>query len=52
VIPLTYLGDALRATMIEAGNTFSMTRNISVLAIWLAVCGVLAVRFFRWEPQA
>jgi ABC-2 type transport system permease protein len=52
VIPLTYLGDALRATMIEAGSYFSMTRNIGILVVWLAVCAALAVRFFRWEPQA
>jgi ABC-2 type transport system permease protein len=52
VIPLTYLGDALRAVMIDAGTTFSMARNLGVLAVWLVVCGVLAVRFFRWEPQA
>jgi len=52
VIPLTYLGDALRAVMIEAGTSFSMTTNVLVLLAWLAVCAVLAVRFFKWEPQA
>jgi ABC-2 type transport system permease protein len=52
LIPLTYLGDALRATMIEAGSSFSMARNLGVLAVWLVACAVLAVRFFRWEPQA
>lgn len=51
VIPLTYLGDALRETMIQAGSTFSMTRNLTVLTIWLVVSGVLAVRLFRWDPQ-
>lgn len=52
VIPLTYLGDALRHTMIEAGYEFSMLTNVVVLGVWLVVCAVLAVRFFRWEPQA
>lgn len=52
VIPLTYLADALRKTMIDAGYYFTMTRNVGVLMIWLVVCGVLAVRLFRWEPQA
>ncbi len=52
VIPLTYLSDALRATMIEAGDYFSMTRNVLIMAAWLVVCAVLAVRFFKWEPQA
>lgn len=52
VIPLTYLGDALRETMLGTGSYFSMTRNVAILAVWLAVCAVLAVRLFRWEPQA
>ncbi|RPI92019.1 MAG: ABC transporter permease, partial [Chloroflexi bacterium] len=52
VIPLTYLSDALRATMIEAGDYFSMTRNVVIMTAWLIVCAVLAVRFFKWEPQA
>ncbi|MBN1679032.1 MAG: ABC transporter permease [Anaerolineae bacterium] len=52
VIPLTYLGDALRETMIDAGSTYSMTRSLVILGVWLVICAVLAVRFFRWEPQA
>lgn len=51
VIPLTYVGDALRKTMIDAGTYFSMTRSLTVMLVWLVVCGVLAVRFFKWEPQ-
>ncbi|NLX09524.1 MAG: ABC transporter permease, partial [Chloroflexi bacterium] len=51
-IPLTYLGDALRETMIEAGSYFSMTRNIGIMVAWLVVCAVLALRFFRWESQS
>ena len=52
VIPLTYLGDALRKTMVDAGSYFSMERNLAILTVWLVICAVLAVRFFRWEPQA
>ncbi|MBN2305842.1 MAG: ABC transporter permease [Anaerolineae bacterium] len=52
VIPLTYLGDALRQTMIDAGSYFSMTRSVVILAAWLVICAGLAVRVFRWEPQA
>ena len=52
VIPLTYLGDALRATMIDAGDYFSLTRNVLIMAAWLVVSAVLAVQFFKWEPQA
>jgi len=51
VIPLTYLGDLLRKVMIEAGSYFSTERSVLVLGIWLAVTTVLALRFFRWEPQ-
>ncbi len=50
-IPLTYLGDLLRRTMIEAGYYFSATRSLLILTGWLVVCAALAVRFFRWEPQ-
>jgi len=51
VIPLTYVGDALRKTMINAGSYFSMTRNVAIMLAWLVVCGVLALRFFRWETE-
>ncbi len=52
IIPLTYVGDALRHTMIEAGTYFSMTRSLAIITGWLVVCAVLALRFFRWESQA
>lgn len=51
LIPLTYLGDLLRKVMIEAGSYFSAERSLLVLGIWLAVTTVLALRFFKWEPQ-
>ena len=51
VIPLTYLGDALRKTLLDAGSYFSMTTNLVVMVGWLVASAVLAVRFFRWEPQ-
>jgi ABC-2 type transport system permease protein len=51
VIPLTYVGDALRKTMLNAGSYFSMTRNVVIMLAWLVVCGLLAVKFFRWETE-
>jgi ABC-2 type transport system permease protein len=51
VIPLTYLSDALRQVMVDANGTYSLSTNLLVLAVWLAGCTVLALRFFRWEPQ-
>lgn len=50
-IPLTYLADALRKLMVDAGSYYSLTRSVLILTAWLLVCGVLAVRFFKWEPQ-
>lgn len=52
VLPVTYLGDALRATVLGAGTYYSMTRNVAIMLLWTAVCSALAVRFFKWEPQA
>jgi ABC-2 type transport system permease protein len=51
-IPLTYLGDALRQLMVGARPDYSLTTDVGVLVAWLVVCALLAVRFFRWEPQA
>ena len=48
-IPLTYLGDALRQLMVNGGGFHSMTTNVLVLGIWLALSTVLAVIFFKWE---
>jgi len=48
-MPLTYLGDALRQVMVNATPLYSLTTDIVVLAAWLVVSAVLAVRLFRWE---
>lgn len=48
-IPLTYLGDSLRQTMVGASALNSHLVNVAVLGGWLVVCLVLSVRFFRWE---
>lgn len=49
VLPVTYLGDALRQVMIEATPLYPMSINLAVLAGWLVACMVLAIRFFKWE---
>ncbi|MBI5958559.1 MAG: ABC transporter permease [Chloroflexi bacterium] len=51
LMPLTYLCDALRQTMVHAPPLHSLTTDILVLAGWGIGCALLAVRFFRWEPQ-
>jgi ABC-2 type transport system permease protein len=48
-IPLTYLGDALRQTMVGAPPVHALGLDALVLGIWLAVAAVLSVRLFRWE---
>lgn len=48
-IPLTYLGDALRQTMVGAPPAHALGLDALVLGIWLAATVVLSVRLFRWE---
>ncbi len=49
VVPLTYLGDALRQTMVD-GTAFSpLWVCAGVLAAWLVGCFAVAARFFRWQ---
>jgi len=48
-MPLTYLGDAFRQIMVESTPLHSQVINLGVLAGWLVVCLIVAVRFFRWE---
>ena len=48
-IPLTYLVDALRQTMVGAPPVHALGLDALVLGIWLAVAAVLSVRLFRWE---
>ena len=49
ILPLTYLADALRQIMVQAPPTYSLGFDLLMLAVWMVVCGVLAVRLFRWE---
>jgi len=48
-MPLTYLADALRQIMVGAIPLHPLRIDLMVLAAWLVVCAILAVRFFRWE---
>ena len=49
LLPLTYLADALRQIMVGAPPTYPLGVDFAVLAGWLVVCALLAVRFFKWE---
>ena len=48
-LPLTYLGDALRQTMVNGSQVAPLAVDAAVLAGWLVVCLIIAARSFRWE---
>jgi ABC-2 type transport system permease protein len=49
IMPLTYLGDALRQVMIQGSPAHTMMIDIVVMGGVLAVCLALLIRLFRWE---
>ena len=49
LLPLTFLGDGIRQTMVSGFAVHDMWINYLALGLWLAVSFVLAVRLFRWE---
>jgi ABC-2 type transport system permease protein len=49
VLPLTYLGDAIRHVMLGWDSAFGFSNDIYILLGWLVVSLVLAVKRFRWE---
>ena len=51
LVPLNYLGDALRQTMVEAPPIHTALTNGLVLGAWVLVMTGLAVRFFSWESR-
>jgi ABC-2 type transport system permease protein len=48
-MPLTYLGDALRQTMVGGTPFVPLGMDLLVLAGWLVVCLAISARFFRWQ---
>ena len=48
-LPLTYLGDALRQTMVGGTAYAPLPFDILVLAGWLIVTFLIAARYFRWQ---
>jgi ABC-2 type transport system permease protein len=49
LLPLTYLGDALRQVMVNGTAFVPLPVDIVVLTGWLVVCLGIAARFFRWQ---
>jgi ABC-2 type transport system permease protein len=48
-LPLTYLGDALRQSMVNGTQVAPIGLDALILAGWLVVCLAVAARSFRWE---
>lgn len=48
-LPLTAAIDALRANMLQGANLASVLPQMGVLAAWLLVCFVGALKLFRWR---
>ena len=49
ILPLTYLGDALRQVMVGMSPTYSLSVCLVVLAGWLVGSLAIAVWIWRWE---
>jgi ABC-2 type transport system permease protein len=48
-MPLTYLADSIRQTMVQSSALHSHLINVGVLVGWFIACLIVAVRFFKWE---
>ena len=49
LLPLTYLGDALRQVMVDGTPFAPLSVCVAVLLVWLAGCFAVSARFFRWQ---
>ena len=49
LLPLTYLGDALRQTMVGGAAYAPLYIDVLVLAGWLVVTFLVSARYFRWQ---
>ncbi len=48
-LPLTAVNDALRATMLEGAGVVQLAPELAIIAAWLVLSFVLALRLFRWR---
>ena len=49
LLPLTYLGDGLRQSMVNGTQIAPLGVDALILAGWLVVCLAVSARSFRWE---
>jgi ABC-2 type transport system permease protein len=48
-LPLTYLGDGLRQTMVNGTQIAPLAMDAAILGAWLVVCLAISAKSFRWE---
>ncbi len=48
-LPLTYLADILRQTMVDATPYATVLQGMGILLLFMVASALLAWRFFRWE---
>ncbi len=49
LLPLTAVNDALRANMLEGASLASLSGEMLVIAGWLVLSFLVALRLFRWR---
>jgi len=49
ILPLTYLSDGLRQTMVGGAALAPLWLCFAVLAAFLVICFAISARFFRWQ---
>ncbi len=49
LLPLTYLGDALRQVMVGGSPFVPLATSVAVLSIWLVACLAISSRYFKWQ---
>ncbi|HWH24376.1 MAG TPA: ABC transporter permease [Candidatus Limnocylindria bacterium] len=49
LMPLTYLADALRQTMVGGAAYAPLWLDVAVLVGWMVGCFAIAARWFRWQ---
>jgi ABC-type multidrug transport system permease subunit len=48
-LPLTAVNNALRANMLEGANLAQVAPELAIVAAWLVVTFVVALKLFRWQ---
>lgn len=48
-LPLTALNDSLRGVMIDGASLAGVAAPLGIVAVWGAVCFLVAVKIFRWR---